>query len=204
MLAMTGHTEMRTGTLTKEQQAEKVIRTHVLWSLGAGLMPVPLFDIAAVTAIQIDMLRQLASMYKVDYSASTGKAFVAALTGGTFARIAASAIKAIPGVGSLVGGLSMSVMSGASTYAVGQVARNYFAAGADLSKVGIGKAKEAYSQEFERGKQVVSDLEKEKQVATETYKAAFEAIASLEKLMEKGLVTQEEFEALKGKLLERL
>ena len=98
----------------------------------------------------------------------------------------------------------MSVMSGASTHAVGEVARSYFDAGADLSKVDVGEAKKAYSQEFERGKQVVSDLEKGKQVESDTYKAAFEAIASLEKLMKRGLVTQEEFEALKAKLLERL
>jgi uncharacterized protein (DUF697 family) len=190
--------------LTKEPGAEMIIKTHVLWSLGAGLMPVPLLDIVAVTAIQIDMLRQLAAEYKVDFSASTGKMFVAALTGGTFARLGASMVKAIPGVGSVEGGISMSVMSGASTYAVGQVARSYFVAGADLSKVDVGEAKKAYSQEFERGKQVVSDLEKEKEAASDTYKAAFEGIASLEKLMEKGLVTQEEFEALKSKLLERL
>ena len=182
--------------LTKERGAEKVVKTHVLWSLGAGLMPVPLFDIVAVTAIQIDMLRQLAAEYKVDFSASTGKTFVTALTGGTFARIAASAIKAIPGVGSVVGGISMSVMSGASTYAVGQVARSYFVAGVDLSMVDVGEAKKAYTEEFERGKQVVSDLEKEKQPESDTYRAAFEAIASLEKLMEGGLVTREEFAAL--------
>ena len=190
--------------VTKEVGAEKIIKTHMVWSVGAGLMPVPLFDLVAVTAIQIDMLKQLAAEYKVDFSASTGKTFVAALTGGTFARIGASMLKAIPGVGSVVGGLSMSVMSGASTYAVGQVSKSYFAAGADLSKVDVGEAKKAYSEEFERGKNVVSDLEKEKQADSDTYKDAFEAIASLEKLVEKGLVTQEEFEALKGKLLGRL
>ena len=95
-------------------------------------------------------------------------------------------------------------MSGASTYAVGQVAKGYFAAGADLSRVDVEEAKKAYSQEFEQGKQVVSDLEKDDQTSSETYKAAFEAIATLEKLVEKGLVTQEEFECLKDKLLERL
>ena len=188
----------------KASGAEKIINTHVLWSLGAGLMPVPLFDLVAVTAIQIDMLKQLAAEYKVNYSASTGKTFVAALTGGSFARIGASMLKAIPGVGSVVGGLSMSVMSGASTYAVGQVAKSYFAAGAELSKINVGEAKNAYSQEYERGKQVVSDLEKEKEASDETHKVAFEAIANLDKLKEAGLVTEEEFETLKQKLLERL
>lgn len=188
----------------KERKAEKIINTHVMWSLGAGLMPLPLFDIVAVTAIQLDMLHQLADEYDVDFSASTGKTFVAALTGGTLARIGASMVKAIPGIGSVVGGISMSVMSGASTYAVGHVAKDYFAEGADLSNVDVDKAKEAYSQKFQQGKQVVSDLEKEKQASRETYKAAFEAIATLEELVEKGLMTQEEFDSLKGKLLERL
>lgn len=130
----------------KERNAEKIISTHVLWSLGAGLMPLPLFDIVAVTAIQVDMLNQLADEYDADFSDSTGKAFVAALTGVTFARIGASILKVIPGVGSVIGGLSMSAMSGASTYAVGHVAKEYFATGADLSNVDVDKAKEAYSQ----------------------------------------------------------
>ena len=150
------------------------------------------------------MLNQLADEYDADFSASTGKTFVAALTGVTFARIGASMLKVIPGIGSVIGGLSMSAMSGASTYAVGQVAKGYFAAGADLSRVDVGEAKKAYSQEFEQGKQVVSDLDKDNQTSSETYKAAFEAIATLETLVEKGLVTREEFESLKGKLLGRL
>ena len=190
--------------LTKESGAEKIIKNHVMWSMGAGLMPVPLFDILAVTAIQADLLKQLASEYGVDYSNSDGKAFVTGLTGSAFARFGASALKAVPGIGTIIGGLSMSVMSGASTYAVGQVAKSYFAAGAELSKINVGEAKNAYSQEYERGKQVVSDLEKEKEASDETHKVAFEAIANLEKLKESGLVTEEEFEALKQKLLERL
>ena len=188
----------------KERNAERIISTHVLWSVGAGLMPLPVFDMVAVTAIQVDMLNQLAVEYEADLPANTGKAFVAALTGSTFARVGASMLKLIPGVGSVIGGISMSVMSGASTYAVGQVAKGYFTSGTDLSRADVGEAKKAYSQEFEQGKQVVSDLDKDNQTSSETYKAAFEAIATLEKLIEKGLVTQEEFESPKGKLLERL
>ena len=46
----------------------------------------------------------------------TGKRWVGALTGGALARIGAPAIRAIPGVGGLLGGLSMSIASGASTW----------------------------------------------------------------------------------------
>ena len=106
---------------TKALEADKIVRSHVLWALGAGLMPVPLFDIAAVTALQMDMLKQLADVYEADFSKSTGKTFVSALAGSTTARIGASLVKAVPGVGTVLGGVSMSALSGASTYAVGQV-----------------------------------------------------------------------------------
>jgi len=57
----------------KREEADKIIKSHVLWAVGAGLVPLPLFDVAAVTAIQMDMLKQLAALYQVDYSTSTGK-----------------------------------------------------------------------------------------------------------------------------------
>ena len=87
--------------MTKGDEAENIITTHVVWSLGARLMPVPLFDIAAVTAVQMDMLKQLAELYEADFSKATGKTFVSALTGSTFARIGASLVKAVPGVGTI-------------------------------------------------------------------------------------------------------
>ena len=167
-------------------------------------MPVPILDIVAVAAIQSDLVKQLASLYGVDYSNSGGKAFVAGLTGGTFARVGASAVKLVPGIGTLVGGMSMSVMSGASTYAVGQVAQHYVAAGTNLPNVDLNEAKERYKEEFEQGKQVASDLEEHKKASNETYQVAMDTIGNLEKLRDDGLVSEAEFEVLKQKLLERL
>ena len=130
--------------------------------MGGGLIPAPLFDSAAVTAIQMDMLKQLAELHDVEFSGSTGKSFVSALTGSTFARIGASLIKAVPGVGTVVGGVSMSVMSGASTYAVGQVAKGVFGSKGGLGDVDLERAKRAYSEAFKRGKEFVSKIRQDK------------------------------------------
>ncbi|MEM9137012.1 MAG: DUF697 domain-containing protein, partial [Cyanobacteria bacterium P01_F01_bin.42] len=119
--------------MSKRTQADAVIRSHVLWAMGGGLIPIPLVDFAAVTAIQLEMLQQLAQIYGVDYSRSLGKAFVSALTGTTIARLGASLLKAIPGVGTVLGSASMALASGASTYAVGQVAISHFSNGGSLS-----------------------------------------------------------------------
>ena len=186
--------------LKRRQEADKVVRKHVLYSLGAGLVPVPLIDIAAVTAVQIDMLRQLATIYGADYDASKGKAFASALAGTTFARIGASVVKTLPGIGSVVGGVSMSVLSGASTYAIGSVARGVFESGGDLISANLDAAKEAYRQRFEEGKQFISRLRQERKESQDV----FQDLERLSELRQKGVITEEDFQAQKQKLLDRL
>lgn len=181
-------------------ETERIIRAHVMWSMGAGLIPLPLFDIAAVTAIQIDMLHQLATLYGVDYSRSTGKTFVGALTGSTFARIGASLLKGIPGIGSVVGGLSMSAMSGASTYAVGTVTARHLEGGGDFMNLDAAWARRQYDAAFQEGKDVVSDLEKNKAAS----KQVFEDLEKLAELRDRGILTAEEFDAKKAQLLDQL
>lgn len=186
--------------MSQRTEADAIIRTHVLWAMGGGLIPLPLVDFAAVTAIQLEMLQQLARLYQVDYSQSTGKAFVSALTGTTIARLGASLVKAIPGIGTIIGGASMALTSGASTYAVGQVAINHFSNSGTLNNFAEDQLKKVYDSAFEKGKSYVSDLENEKDEAANIY----QALEKLGKLKEMGVLTDEEFQAKKKQLLERL
>lgn len=184
----------------KKQQADGIITSHVLWSMGGGLIPLPLVDVAAVTFVQLDMLEQLARLYGVEYTESIGRSFITALAGTTVAKLGASAVKAIPGVGSIVGGLSMSILSGATTYGLGQVAVSQMVSGGGLLNIDMEWAKQAYQEAYEKGKQVASKLEKEENSS----KHVIEALEMLGELKEKGVITEEEFEAQKAKLLDRL
>ena len=186
--------------MSRRLEAEKIIRSHVLWAMGGGLIPIPLVDFAAVTAIQLEMLQQLAHLYDVNYTQSTAKAFVSALTGTTVARIGASMLKAIPGLGSIIGGASMSVMSGASTYAVGQVTINLFSNSGGLGNFDIEEMKKAYDSAYEQGKSYVSDLEEREDEAANVY----QALEKLGKLKEQGILSEDEFQAKKKELLDRI
>ncbi|MEL7408428.1 MAG: DUF697 domain-containing protein [Cyanobacteria bacterium J06558_2] len=168
--------------------------------MGGGLIPIPLVDFAAVTAIQLEMLQQLAELYGVNYSRSNGKAFVSALTGTTIARLGASFLKAIPGVGTVLGGASMSLTSGASTYAVGQVAISHFASSGNLTNFVEDQLKRAYEDAFQKGKSYVSDLEDDKEQAADVY----QTLEKLGQLRDQGILTEEEFQAKKKQLLDRL
>lgn len=189
---------------TRGSQAalDRIIRGHVLWSMGAGLIPIPLFDIAAVTAIQMDALKKLAEEEGADYTTDGGKQFVTALTGGTFARLGASLVKGIPGVGTVIGGLSMSAMSAASTYAICQVAITSFRSENGILLPDLDKAKRLYEKALEKGKAFVKKLEKE--VDPEETKAIYENLDKLKLLRDASVLTEEEFEEKKSQLLTKL
>jgi len=186
--------------MADRQRAEKIINQHIVWAIGAGLVPVPILDIAAVSAIQLDMLKQLSTMYGVSYSESEGKAWLSALSGSILARLAANAVKLIPGIGSILGGISMAALSGASTYALGQVAVAHFESDGDFSNLDLSAAKRAYDQEFEKGKQVASKIAEEK----EGSKEVFEKLERLKQLRDKGVISDDDFDAMKKKLLDAL
>ena len=177
--------------------AHQIVRQHVLWAAGAGLVPIPLVDIAAVTAIQLDMLKQLSTHYQMPYSESEGKAWVSALAGGIAARLGANALKFIPGIGSLLGGAAMSAMSGASTYAIGQVAISQFASGRNFAAMDPDAAKRAYQHHFEKGKEEAEKPAKDKGKS----KDVFEKLTQLAKLRDQGVITAADFEAQKQRLL---
>jgi len=181
-------------------KANSIIQQHILWSIGAGLVPVPLLDIAAVSGIQLDMLKQLSSLYGVSYSESEGKVWLSALSGSILARVAANAVKLIPGIGSIIGGLSMSALSGASTYALGQVAVAHFEGHGDLTNLDLGAAKRAYDQEFEKGKHVASRMAKDPKETRD----AFEKLEKFKELRDKGVISDDDFEAMKRKLLDEM
>src|SRR5262245_13903414 len=182
------------------QRAEKIISQHIAWAIGAGLVPVPILDIAAVSAIQLDMLKQLSTLYGVRYTESEGKAWLSALSASILAKVAANAVKLIPVIGSILGGISMAALSGASTYALGQVAVAHFEGEGDFSNLDLSAAKRAYDQEFEKGKQVASKMAEEK----EGSKDVFEKLSRFKELRDKDVISEDDFEAWKKKLLDTL
>lgn len=197
----------------KNQSAENIIKTHVLLSLGAGLVPIPILDLVAVTAVQLDMLRMLSNTYGVEFKEELGKSVISSIAGTALARYGASFIKAIPGIGSILGGLTMSALSGASTYAIGQVFKRHFGGGGDLFNIDIDKAKKVFEETFDEGKKVAKEMEKMKDFST-TEKAfeqaekpvskgkeIFDKLEQLAELKKKGIITEEDFETQKDRLL---
>lgn len=146
-----------------KEKADSIIKNHMIWSMGAGLIPVPIADFFAVSAIQLDMVRQLAKIYNIDFQETAGKASITALTGSGLARIGARAVKFIPGVGSVLGGITMAVLSGASTYALGEVFKKHFETGGTFLDFDPTRLKKFYDEKFEKGKEIAKEIKAEQE-----------------------------------------
>jgi uncharacterized protein (DUF697 family) len=192
-------------TDNKNDLAQEIVKTHLLLAVAGGLIPIPFIDFAAVTGIQVNMIRSLAKLYGQNFDEQMGKSLVTSLVGTSIARMAASAVKTIPIIGSILGSASMSVLSGASTYAVGQVFIQHFGKGGSLNDFNPDQAKKQYQQEFEKGKEFSVRTEKEqKSAATQNKEDIFAALERLNQLKEKGILSEEEYRNQKEKLLGRL
>ena len=152
----------------RSKHVDTIIRNHVIWSMGAGLIPVLIADIFAVSALQLDMIRQMSKVYDVDFSETQGKAIVTSLTSTTLARVTAgSLVKMIPVVGSIIGGVTVSVVAGASTYALGQVFKRHFESGGTILDFDPARLKKLYKEQFEKGKKVAEQLRKDEKARKE-------------------------------------
>ncbi|HRX29581.1 MAG TPA: DUF697 domain-containing protein [Saprospiraceae bacterium] len=189
---------------TRSTAASSLIRSHMIWSMGAGVIPVPMVDFLAVSAIQMDMVKQLSALYGIEFNKSKGKAVITALTSTSLAKMGASRmIKMVPVIGSVLGAVTMSVLSGASTYAIGEVFKKHFETGGTFLDFDTDRLKKQYDEKFEKGKKEAEKIQKEtkqKDEVTETSNMVTQ-LKELAELKENGLITADEYEKLKAKLL---
>lgn len=214
------------------KHSDSIIKSHALWSMGAGaLIPLPFVDSIGVAAIQMDMVRQMAKVYNVDFEDTKFKAIVSAILGTFLARAGAkSIIKFIPIAGAYIGGAAMAIMSGASTYTLGELFKNHFENGGTMLDIDLDRMKRQFAEKFEKNKEVVRNIKKEhdearkagemkdegsftiheENIKDEGVPASDDApsvVAELEKLanmLEKGIIDEKEFKKLKKKLINNL
>lgn len=143
--------------------SETVIRKHMLWALGAGILPFPVLDLAAITAVEVKMVRDLAKLYGVDFHQERGKAIVGGLLVGvlphplSFSALG-SLVKAVPIIGPIVGGVAVPIFAAGLTWALGRVFVQHFASGGTLLNFNPDKTREQVHAGIEEGKRVASEM----------------------------------------------
>lgn len=124
-----------------------IVDRHALYAAGAGLVPVPLIDTAAIAGVQVAMVRSLAEHYTVPFSRERVKAVVTAIAGGVApVSVGYGAIGLlmhnVPIAGTLFRYTTVSVFASAVTYAVGRVFMTHFEAGGSLDDIDIERSRQ--------------------------------------------------------------
>jgi uncharacterized protein (DUF697 family) len=128
--------------------ARKIIKDYSMWSAGAGLVPLPVLDMAALAALELKMLKSLSAYYGMEFSGQKARAIVSALIGGFHGGlITGSILKLVPFVGASLMALTP-VASGAITYAIGMVFMQHFESGGTLLDFDIVRGKERIRKEL--------------------------------------------------------
>jgi uncharacterized protein (DUF697 family) len=138
--ATTGSETVEVTDERRDEQASQLVDRYSLWAGAAGLVPIPIVDVAVVGGVQIQMLRKLSEVYGVPFSENMGKSVLAGLAGSlipastatTTAMGVGSMLKGLPGIGTVVGALTMPVFSAGATYVIGKVFIQHFASGGTL------------------------------------------------------------------------
>ena len=138
-------------------RADAIIGRYRTWTAAAGLIPAPLLDMAAVTALQLKMIAALAEVYQTPFSRERARSIVGALTAavappmlaGTLFGMLGPAFKMMPGIGTVVGVVTTPLLNVASTHALGRVFVQHFESGGTLLDMNPDGLREHYRQELD-------------------------------------------------------
>ena len=121
----------------RRTQAYAIVERHATYSAAGGIIPVPLGNVASVTAIIVRMVRRLSSLYGVPFERDRARAIVVALAGGTMptglAAVTTSTLDYFVPGSAIIGLAVASVAAVACTRNIGRVFVEHFESGSTLA-----------------------------------------------------------------------
>jgi uncharacterized protein (DUF697 family) len=145
------------------REAHETVQRNVYWAMGVGVLPLPLFDLVAITGVQLKLIRELSKLYDTSFREDLAKKAVTSLFVGIGGIgiggfIGASLSKFVPIIGQSLGVVSVPIVSGMLTYAVGRTFVMHFESGGTLLDFDARVMREHFRREFDEAKDKVRDL----------------------------------------------
>lgn len=146
----------------KERQALTIIKKYMWIAGGAGLIPIPIVDIVAVSGSQMKMLSDISAIYDIPFEESRGKALVGSLMGYVVPHalsygLIGSLWKAIPVVGPVISAPSMALFSAASAWALGKVFVQHFESGGTFLDFDPDRVRQHFKAQFDEGRKMAAE-----------------------------------------------
>src|SRR6476469_9791836 len=131
------------------------------WSAGAALIPLPVADMIAIAGAQLKMLAEISKVYGIPFEKSRVQAVVGSLIGYVVPHafsvgLIGGLLKAIPGVGVLVGVPSFAFFAAAYAWALGRVFIQHFESGGTFLNFDPEAVREHFRAQFEEGRRMAA------------------------------------------------
>jgi uncharacterized protein (DUF697 family) len=145
-----------TYTKSKKNEAIKIVESYIPWSVAAGIVPVPVMDLAAIIAVQLSMLAKLGDFYEVPFKKQAAKSAATTLMAGCLQQTLAfslfSSVKFIPVIGQVASLTILPAVTAAGTYALGRVFISHFEAGGTFINFEPSKMRKQFNNDFQKAK----------------------------------------------------
>lgn len=112
---------------TDVPHSEKIVKLYSQYAAAAGLIPLPGLDLAAVGAVQLKMIAELAAHYGVPFNGQVGRSLLATLVGGLGAARLSFAL------GPMIGIVAKPGAAFGATWAIGKLFASHFDKGGTLA-----------------------------------------------------------------------
>ncbi|MDR0447150.1 MAG: YcjF family protein [Treponema sp.] len=142
---------------TSRAKAEEIVKARALLAAGLGIVPIPVFNFASATAIQIAMTQSLTRIYNVEVKKSWIKNIISSVLGG-FATtgltgLSVGTLGVAPVVGTSLAVLSAPAMNGLTTYALGYMFIRYFESPDGFLKTNVNALGGWFKEGFKSGRE---------------------------------------------------
>ena len=123
--------------LRRRSLAHAIVKRHSAYSAVGGIIPLPIANVASITAVIVRMVKVLSDLYGVPFERDRARAIVIGLMGGAMptglaAVTSSTLIYIVPGSNLI--GLAVSSLAGAAcTRGIGRIFVEHFESGATLT-----------------------------------------------------------------------
>ena len=147
----------------KQAAANTIVSKYMGWGAGAGVLPMPIWDIVAIGSVQVLMLKELYALYGVSFSEKKARSTVSVLLGSVSPQMlvgatAATLLKFVPVVGPALATVSLPILASASTYAIGKVMTSHLENGGTQENFDAKQHKGKFTEAVEKGKEMAKSF----------------------------------------------
>jgi uncharacterized protein (DUF697 family) len=120
----------------RRSQANSIVERHTAYAAVGGIIPVPIANVASITAVIVRMVKLLSDLYGIPFERDRARAIVVGLMGGAMptglgAVTTSTLFYIVPGSG-LVGLAVSSIAAVACTRSIGRIFVEHFESGSSL------------------------------------------------------------------------